>query len=88
MPNPETTSSNAQFVELGGRNVANNRQMLRRRLQVLPQREKIAANVAQVAERVEQLFVSLTETEHQAALGLDRRIELFDATQQFQRLTT
>ena len=60
--------------------------MFYRRLQVLPNRQKIHLGDAQVVHHLHDLGLALAQPDHQARLGEDRRIDLLDPVQQPQRL--
>src|SRR5690349_1883647 len=59
----------AQAGELVGRDVALDRQVAGRGLQVLAERQDVAADGAQVGEDLQQLGARLAQAEHQTRLG-------------------
>ena len=57
-------AGDAEFVELDGRNVADNRQVLRRRPQILTERQDIHAMLFEIAHHLENFLGHLTQPEH------------------------
>jgi len=75
-----------QFREFFGRQVTGHGQQAAAvGLEVLAQRQEVHLPVAQVGQHVQDLLLSLADTQHQPALGFDRRVQSLDALQQFQR---
>ena len=56
-------------IELLGRNVLDDRQMLRRRPKILTQRQHLATNFAQIVHRLEKFRLRFAQAEHHPALG-------------------
>ena len=81
----DATCRAAQLLEFFRRQVTHDRQVFGRRTEILPKGQEITAGIEQVSQRVEQLGACFAQPEHQAALGFDRRVELFDAAKQFER---
>ena len=56
-------------IELLRRDELDHRQMIRRRPEILPHGQDLAANFAQIVHRLENLRLCLTQAKHDAALG-------------------
>src|SRR6185312_2971124 len=79
-------STLAVAIELRGRDVALDGQVVRRRTQILSQSDDVDARRAQVGQRLLDLLIRLTQTQHQAALGQYRRHVLLRMREHSQRL--
>src|SRR4029078_8490766 len=74
-------------LELLRRHIALDRQMVRRRAQVLAERHDVDLGVLQVVERLEDLVVRLAEPEHEARLRYSARAERLPVADTASRLS-
>ena len=72
-------------IELLGRDVVDDRQVVRRRAEILAQRQDLAADFAQVVHRLEKFRFRFAQPEHDAALGDDVRCKFLRAAQDLER---
>src|SRR6478735_1687016 len=71
-------------IKLLGRNVLDDRQMLRRRTKVLSERQHLTTNLSQIVHRLEKFRLFFTQAKHETALGNGIRRKLFRAPQDLQ----
>ena len=75
----------AEFIEIGRRVEPDERVMILRWPQVLPDGQEVAIGAPQVAHGFQNLIAGLAQPDHHARLDRHRRVDLLDPAQQLQR---
>src|SRR5579863_924237 len=81
----DSRASPPVVVELRGRNVAHNGQMLRRWPQILPECEDVDTMIVQIAHGLKDFLLRLTQPEHQTRLHRGFRAQLLRVPQHLER---